>query len=102
MQSAPTKEKNVPGVFIYVTHLTHSTRWWPYNPAPTLRPSFQYGGSFLLNAVQVIQEQDNAAGRPHDELQMYLKAGAKTTTDIVGWWGVSPAVFTYFMPIWCS
>jgi hypothetical protein len=68
-------------------------------PAPTLEPSFQYGGSFLLNAVQAIQQQDNAAGGPCDELQQYLKAGAETTTDIVGWWGVSPAVCIHFTHI---
>ena len=72
------------------------------DPASTTEPSFQYGGSFLLNAVCAIQKQDNAAGGPHDELQLYLKAGAETTTDVVGWWGVSPAVCTYYTHIWCS
>jgi hypothetical protein len=52
-------------------------------------PSFNYGGSFLLSAVHAIQQQDNAAGGPRDELRQYLKAGAEATTDIIGWWGVS-------------
>ena len=56
----------------------------------TSEPSFHYGGSYLLNAIQAIQEQDNAAGGPWDELRQYLKAGAEQTTDIIGWWGVSP------------
>ena len=51
----------------------------------TSEPSFHYGGSYLLNAIQAIQEQDNAAGGPQDELRQYLKAGAEQTTDIIGW-----------------
>ena len=68
-------------------------------PDSTLEPSFQYGGSFLLDAVQAIQKQDNATGGAYDELQQYLKAGAETTTDIVGWWGVSLASCTHFTHI---
>lgn len=55
----------------------------------TPEPSFNYGGSFLLSAVHAIQQQDNAAGGPCDELQQYLKAGAEAMADIIGWWGVS-------------
>jgi hypothetical protein len=56
----------------------------------TLEPPYHYGGSFLLNVIQAIQQQDNATGGPQDELRQYLKAGAEPTTDIIGWWGVSP------------
>jgi hypothetical protein len=46
------------------------------------RPTFHYGGSYLLNAVQAIQKQDVAAEGPRDELQQYLKSGAESTTDM--------------------
>ena len=44
-----------------------------------------------MNAIQAIQIQKQAdtANGPHDELQKYLKSGAESMTDIVGWWGVS-------------
>ena len=55
------------------------------------QPSLHYGGSYLMNAIQAIQIQQQAdtADGSHDELQKYLKSGAESTTDIVGWWGVS-------------
>ena len=42
-----------------------------------------------MNAVQAIQIQQQAdtADGPRDELHKYLKSGAETTADIVGWWG---------------
>ena len=52
--------------------------------ASTLEPSFHYGGSFLLNTVQAIQEQSYVAGGPCDELWQYLANGAEQTRDIVG------------------
>jgi hypothetical protein len=42
-----------------------------------------------MNAVQAIQQQANTAVGPRDELKHYLKSGAESTTDIIGWWGVS-------------
>ena len=30
---------------------------------------------------------------PREELQRYLKAGVESTTDILGWWGVSQLSF---------
>ena len=60
-----------------------------------LQPPLHYGGSYLMNAVQVIQIQQPAdtSNGPQDELQKYLKSGAESTTDIVGWWGVSLSYF---------
>lgn len=84
---------------MFTSHFQLAFRADTDTPAPTSEPSYQYGGSFLLNAVQAIQQQDNAAGGPRDELQQYLKAGAETTTDIVGWWGVSSAVSIHFTHI---
>ena len=51
--------------------------------------SLHYGGSFLLNAVQAIQQKDDTFEGPHDELQQYLKARPEYTQDIIVWWGVS-------------
>jgi hypothetical protein len=51
------------------------------------KPSFQYGGSFLINAVQALQQQDNTAGGPRDKLYQYLKTGVETMEDAIGWWG---------------
>ena len=71
--------------------------------ASTSEPSFHYGGSFLLNAVQAIQEQSYVAGGPRDELWQYLTNGAEQTWDIVGWWGVSLIeVLVCHTHIWCS
>ena len=58
--------------------------------APTTSgPSFHYGGSYLLNTVQAIQHQDHATKGLCDKLQHYLKSGAESMADIIGWWGVS-------------
>ena len=62
------------------------------DPAPVSKP-FQYGGSFLRSAVQAVQQQDGAIEGPREELQLYLKSGAESTTDVIGWWGVSPCIF---------
>ena len=41
----------------------------PYTAnTPTPGPTFQYGGSYLHNAVQVFQQQDTVTGSPRDEL----------------------------------
>jgi len=40
-----------------------------------LEPSFNYNGSFLLSAVHSIQQQDNTAGGPYDELQLLTWTG---------------------------
>ena len=62
-----------------------------YTDDPSVsEPSFHYGGTFLLKAVQALQQQDNAAGGPCDELRQYFNAGVETTRDVIGWWGVSP------------
>jgi hypothetical protein len=50
-----------------------------------------YGGSYLLNAIQAFQQRDSAGEGPRDELQQYLSAGVESTKDVLGWWGVSPA-----------
>jgi hypothetical protein len=55
------------------------------------QPSLHYGGSYLMNAIQAIQtrQQADTASGPRDELRKYLKSGVESTTDVVGWWGVS-------------
>jgi hypothetical protein len=50
--------------------------------------SYRYGGSFLLDAVQSFQQEEKAAGRPRDELKMYLESGIEHTTNVIQWWGV--------------
>ena len=61
----------------------------------TPEPLFQYGGSYLRNAVQSFQQEDTIAGSPRDELQQYLQSDveSETTTDILSWWGVSQYSF---------
>lgn len=48
----------------------------------------RYGSSFLLEAVQSFQQEEKAAGSPHDELKLYLKSGVESTDDVIAWWGV--------------
>jgi hypothetical protein len=61
-----------------------------YTDGPSVsQPPFHYGGSFLMNAVQAIQQQANSIVGPRDELKQYLESGAESTTDIISWWGVS-------------
>ncbi|KAM6491794.1 hypothetical protein JOM56_012834 [Amanita muscaria] len=50
--------------------------------------AFRYGGSFLLEAVQSLQQEEKAAGSPRDELKQYLESGAEPTDNVVAWWGV--------------
>ena len=52
-------------------------------PDSMLEPSFQYGGSFLLDAVQAIQKQDNTTGGAYDKLQQYLNSQWSAITSIV-------------------
>ena len=87
MPSLETTEETASGMFKLHTSLASHTDI--YALASTSEPSFHYGGSFLLNAVQAIQEQSYVAGGPRDELQQYLNNGAEQMRDIVGWWGVS-------------
>jgi hAT family C-terminal dimerisation region len=49
--------------------------------------SIQYGGSYLLEAVQSFCQEEKAAGNPRDELKRYLESGPEPTTDVIGWWG---------------
>ena len=55
------------------------------------QPTFQYGGSYLRSAVRAFQQEDIVARSPRDELRQYLQSDVEpeTTTDILGWWGVS-------------
>ena len=87
MQSPETTEETASGMFKLHASLASHT---DINVlASTSEPSFHYGGSFLLSAVQAIQEQSYVAGGPRDELWQYLNNGAEQTRDIVDWWGVS-------------
>jgi hypothetical protein len=65
---------------------------------PKLKPSPNYGGSYLFNTVQALQQEDQAAGGPRDELRQYLKSGVEIVLDIVGWWGVSLTFFECASP----
>jgi hypothetical protein len=64
-----------------------------YADRPMSKPSPFYGGSYLLSTVQAVQQREQEAGGPHDELQQYLKAGVESTKDIIAWWGVSPTFY---------
>ena len=44
-----------------------------------------------MSAVQAIQQQADTTEGPRDELKQYFKSGVESTTDIIGWWGVSPS-----------
>ena len=52
-------------------------------------PTRRYGGSFLFEAVQSLQQEEKAAGSPRDELKMYLESGVEPTLNIILYWGVS-------------
>jgi hypothetical protein len=72
-----------------------------YSDSPQLlEPSPNYGGSFLLNTIQALQQQDQAAEGPREELRQYLKSGTEPTTDVIGWWGVR--VFFFRSNIWLT
>jgi hypothetical protein len=88
-QTMTTAEDAAPGMSGPLACIFSADIYADVCSAPT-RPTFHYGGSYLLNAVQAIQKQDVTAEGPRDELQQYLKSGVESTTDVVGWWGVSP------------
>jgi hypothetical protein len=88
-QTMITAEDAAPGMSGLLTCILCADIYADVCSAPT-RPTFHYRGSYLLKAVQAIQKQDVATEGPHDELQQYLKSGAESTTDVIGWWGVSP------------
>jgi len=48
----------------------------------------QYGSSFLLEAVQSFQQEEQAARSPHSELKLYLESGVESAGDVIAWWGV--------------
>jgi hypothetical protein len=90
VQTTTMTEDVAPGRLKLTTPFRVCTDMYTDCPSEPVEPKFHYGGSFLLNAVQALQQQDNAAGGPHDELHQYLQAGVESTTDVIGWWGVSP------------
>ncbi|KAH9051622.1 hypothetical protein EDB83DRAFT_2316753 [Lactarius deliciosus] len=51
--------------------------------------ALNYGGAYLINAVQAFQQQQHASEGPHEELQQYLKTGVESMTNVLGWWGGS-------------
>ena len=51
-------------------------------------PAHRYGGSFLFEAIQSLQQEEKATGSPCDELKMYLESGIEQTLDVIGYWGV--------------
>jgi hypothetical protein len=53
------------------------------------QPTYKYGGSYLLEAVQSFQQAEIAVANPRDELDQYLKSGVEQTEDAIKWWGVS-------------
>ncbi len=55
-------------------------------------PARRYGGSFLFEAVQSLQQQEKATGSPRDELKMYLESGVEHISDVISYWGVGSFV----------
>ena len=53
------------------------------------QPTHQYGGSYLVQAVQSLQQENLAESSPRDKLARYLKSGPESAPDVIGWWGVS-------------
>ena len=66
-------------------------------PTPP-QPRFQYGGSYPHSALWAFQQEDIIARSPWDELWQYHQSDVEpeTTTDILGWWGVSQ----YLLEFW--
>ena len=60
------------------------------NPGSTSNtaPSNHYGGSFLFETVQSLQQEEKAAGNPRDELKMYLESGIEPGRTAIQYWGV--------------
>lgn len=52
-------------------------------------PHGTYGYSFMRRAVGGRTAADRSKAGAQDELKSYLKALLVTTSDVVGWWGVS-------------
>jgi hypothetical protein len=52
-------------------------------------------GSFLFEAVQSLQQEEKAAGSPHDELKMYIESGIEPTSNVIRLVSVAaaPALF---------
>ena len=45
------------------------------------------------NTIWSFQQEDTVGRSPHDKLHQYLQSDLKTTTDVLGWWGVSQYLF---------
>jgi hypothetical protein len=54
----------------------------------TAAPPARYGSSFLLEAVQSFQQEEEAIRSPRNELKLYLESGVELTADVITWWGV--------------
>ena len=52
-------------------------------------PTHHYGGSFLFEVVQSLQQEEKAAGSPRDELKMYLESRVEPASNVILYWGVS-------------
>lgn len=75
----------------------HTDTFLPYTVDTTMpEPLFQYGGTYLCNAVQSFQQEDTVSRNPCDELHQYLQSDLETTTDILRWWG-GKSIF-----VWCG
>ena len=62
-------------------------------PVDPPEPLFQYGGAYIRNAIRSFQQEDTVRRSPRDELHQYLQSDLETTTDVLGWWGVSQYLF---------
>ncbi|KAJ6454163.1 hypothetical protein C8R45DRAFT_1192136 [Mycena sanguinolenta] len=73
----------------YHARLASSTPQVPVT-APTTEPAplRRYGSSYLLDAVNSLQQDDWAKADPRDELKGYLSAPVEKTDNVLFWWGV--------------
>jgi hypothetical protein len=69
--------------------------------AALLPPLAHYGSNFLLEAVQLFQQDEKASGSPRDELKQYLESSAEKMEDIIVWWGVCilTVPFSYILTV---
>jgi hypothetical protein len=71
----------------YYIPLLNSTTVNPGSTSNTA-PSNRYGGSFLFEAVQSLQQAEKAVGNPRNKLKMYLESGIESPMTAIQYWGV--------------
>lgn len=48
----------------------------------------RYGSSYLIDAINSLQQDEWARADPRDELKGYLSAPPEKTDQVLQWWGV--------------